>query len=184
MDEKPTAVGAIALPVEYVKLKHMKQINGEPVVVGCGSVDEVKVVEVMGILPGAHPKPSVLDEQPEPSASSDDPKSMLSEFEHIRRIGPGLIEAGTWFDDGKGGHVRPAFYWGDKPRHPLSIDGHLLRTEELVELTTAIMRVSGYLEGARETGNFPDGGPEHADVGGDAVADGIGNGPNAAGGVA
>lgn len=134
----------IDLPIEVVELKHLKTKSGEPVRVLCGGVDELVLQRITKTLPGAH-VPKMLDGD----LPSQTDEQVINMVEGIKAIAPLLLESGTAFSDGNGGEVRPAFYWDATKAVSGSINGRLLRIEDLNELVTAILRAGGYLPAAR-----------------------------------
>jgi len=145
--QKATLVTEIAVPVANVELKHLKTTDGKAVVVRCEKPGQIALLRAFRVLPGAVSEDRKID-----------PEAMTAEqkVEYIGENGQPLIEAGTVLL-GPDGEVRPAFYFGPKQPHPLSIPGHVLHIEDLVALVTCITDLSGYgdKEDSQEGAGFP-----------------------------
>jgi hypothetical protein len=140
--DQVTNIADVVLPVEVVTLAHLRTRAGEPVRVRCEALDELVVADAFKRLGG---------ERPPEVAALVDPTDLEAATETLRQlnvVAPALIEAGTSLDGPDGSEVRPAFYFGDRRPHPLSIPGRLLRQEDRVNLCATIMRLGGYMGGA------------------------------------
>ena len=152
MERKVTNALDVRLPVEVVELLHLRTHDGQAVLVECESVDELVMTRLLRRLPG-----DTLERiKRERERKSDQPADPAATDEHDRVLdtyGPLMIELGTMLRDANGGEVRPAFWFSpEKPRHPLSIPGRLLRLEDKLRLIEAVGRMSGYGGGAAAEG--------------------------------
>lgn len=169
MEQNPTLVDDVELPVVVVELKHLKDRLRQPVRVLCERVDELTLLEVLG-LPGER-APEVAEG--DAAAATADP---LENARALERVAPRLIEAGTALDcrDPESGavtRVRPAFYFDEaRPHHPRSLPGRYLRAADKEALVRGVMLAGNYLGGDAEAGSFPGG-----ERGGDG--DGVGAAP-------
>ena len=176
--EAATRAADVALPVEVVELKHLRTLDGGPVRVLCGGCDELVIQAVVKVLPGAFPKGLESDE--DDAGTGVD----LSHAERLKAIAVPLLEAGTAFSDGNGGEVRPAFYWNPEKRVAGSINGRMLRIEDLDRLVVAVLRAGRYVAapgGGPESGDFHDAGRGGAPVRVEPVPTGEGHGVHAVG---
>jgi hypothetical protein len=148
----------VVLPFEDVELS-LRTKDGSPVVVRCEFIDELRSAEIMRRWAGDVPPTADMNEM------SDEESVAL-----IAQRGRPLIEAGTMLLGPNGEEVRPAFYFGDGPRHPLSLPGRYLKMADLVLLSLTLFRLTGYAGGVPEA-SFPDGERGRA-------TDGVGTGPD------
>lgn len=141
--QNPTNVADIAVPVEMVKLEHLKTKAGEPVWVRCEALDETIITDIARALPGELPAGE--------KSRNTDPERNIRE---VLRMAPALIEAGTVLVGPDGAEIRPAFYFTAEAhrRSPLSLPGHPLRVADKIALCEAIMRLGGYVGGAAGAG--------------------------------
>jgi len=153
MEGRATDVGAVRLPVEVVELLHLKTRDGQPVRVECEAIDELVVTQLLETLPGDTVERIRMREQQKARGNAAEPATLLSRAKVFERYAPALIETGTLLRDADGKEVRPAFWFDpDRPRHPLSIPGRLLRFEDKVLLVETVTRLSGYGGGAAAQG--------------------------------
>jgi hypothetical protein len=166
--KKATSAQDVRLPVEVVELECFRNKDGSPVRVLCEPIERLLVVAIVRSLPGERVK-AMREAAADPA--SDDPDVLLERVKVFEDYGPRLIELGSALEDGDGGQVRPAFWFGgERPPlwpetapwpHPQSIPGRLLQFEDKALLVASVMRQSGYLGGAGAGGaTF------HAGVGG------------------
>lgn len=132
---EPTKIEDVMLPVEMVELIHLKDRDGNPVVVRVEGLSELDIIEIVQVLPGRGDVPT--DE------------STLESYGRIEEAGGlTLIERTTALASGSG-EVRPAFYFGE-PK-PGALPGRLLRVADRVKLISAALRLSGFGEEAART---------------------------------
>ena len=143
-----TRAGDVALPVRVVELAHLKTTAGEPVRVGCNPVDAVRIAMLVG-LPGYRP-PAIASEGANAGATDS-----VSRIEEFLESAPAIIESGTFLLDAEGREVRPAFFFGDQPPHPLAIPARNLFFDDLVLLSTTILELGGLIGGAATDEKFP-----------------------------
>jgi hypothetical protein len=163
--EKATTASEVKLPIEIVTLTHLRSNDGKPVQVICEPIERLAVAAIVRSLPGERVQ-AMRNAAAEPEKA--DPEVLLERIKTFEQYGPRLIELGAALDDGAGGRIRPAFYFGSSrpvlwPEnepwpHPQSVPGRLLQFEDKQLLVGSIMRQSGYLEEEAAEGGatFPD----------------------------
>lgn len=137
-----TNASDIALPYEDVEIS-LKTRSGEPVIVRCEFIDELRILPIMKAWAGE--SPAVVEDY-----LTDEEKVALL----VSKAKP-MVEAGTMLLGDNGQEVRPAFYFSDDAKkHELSIPGRYLKVADLMKLTAALFRLSGYTGGVAEETSF------------------------------
>lgn len=152
MEQKPTNVADVALPQALVQLEHLRTRTGDSVSVMCEAIDDLTIASLTGGLSGARGPQAPVD------AAGYTPEQALETMRENDKRSQALIERGTWLVGPDGEEVRPAFWFDPNlARHPLSLPGRLLRTEDRVRLLMEIMRLGHYLkdEGDANATSFP-----------------------------
>lgn len=140
-----TNAADIQLPYEDVELS-LKTRSGDPVVVRCEFIDELRVMPIMKAWVG------------EATPVVDDFYSEEEKVQLVLNKAKPLIEAGTMLIGDNGQEVRPAFYFDDAtPRHPQSINGRYLKVVDIMKLGIALFRLTGYAGGVANETSFPNG---------------------------
>lgn len=154
---KVSIITEVVQPFEDVELS-FKLGDGSPAVVRCEFIPELEVAAIMQRWAGEAPP------GPEVEGLTDSDK-----FKMLAERGRPLIERGTMMFGPDGSEVRPAFYFDDGPRHPLSIPGRYLKARDVMKLTLTLFRLTGYAGGVASAG-FPDAERERS-------GNGVGTGP-------